>query len=85
MVKTVTDFAGQNGIKDFLIREIHISEDLKYLGSMFTMEPLSVKKVRDFFALQKRHIFCKNKFSQKISLRSSKSLIKLINQFFSRF
>ncbi len=27
MVKTVTDFAGQNGIKDFLIREIHISED----------------------------------------------------------
>ena len=27
MVKTVTDFAEQNGIKAFLIREIHISED----------------------------------------------------------
>ena len=27
MVKTVTDFAEQNGIKDFLIREIHIPED----------------------------------------------------------
>ena len=27
MVKTVTDFAEPNDIKDFLIREIHISED----------------------------------------------------------
>ena len=27
MVKPVTDFAEQNGIKDFLICEIHISED----------------------------------------------------------
>lgn len=40
---------------------------------MFTMEPLSVQKVRDFF------------IRFKISLRSSKSRIKLINQFFSRF
>lgn len=52
---------------------------------MFTMEPLSVQKVRDFFIRFKNATFCKNKFSQKISLRSSKSLIKLINQFFSRF
>lgn len=53
---------------------------------MFTMEPLSVPKVRDFFIRFKNAtFFCKNKFSQKISLRSSKSLIKLINQFFSRF
>ena len=28
-----------------------------------------------FCTLKKRHIFCENKFSQKISLRSSKSLI----------
>ena len=34
-----------------------------------------VKKVRDFFARYKRHIFCENKFSRKISLRSSKSLM----------
>ena len=35
-----------------------------------------VKKVCDFFArFKKRHIFCENKFSRKISLRSSKSLI----------
>ena len=34
-----------------------------------------VKKVRDFFARYKRHIFYKNKFSRKISLRSSKSLM----------
>ena len=27
MVKTVTDFAEQNDIKDFFIRKIHISED----------------------------------------------------------
>ena len=27
MVKTVTGFAEQNDIKDFLIREIHIPED----------------------------------------------------------
>ena len=33
-----------------------------------------VKKVCDFFArFKKRHIFCENKFSRKISLRSSKS------------
>lgn len=34
-----------------------------------------VKKVRDFFARYKRHIFYENKFSRKISLRSSKSLM----------
>ena len=35
-----------------------------------------VKKVFDFFArFKKRHIFCENRFSRKISLRSSKSLI----------
>ena len=35
-----------------------------------------VKKVCDFFArFKKRHIFCENKFSRKISLRSSKSLM----------
>ena len=33
------------------------------------------KKVCDFFHASKRHIFCENKFSRKISLRSSKSLI----------
>lgn len=47
--------------------------------------PQRTKSQRLFYTLQKRHIFCKNKFSQKISLRSSKSLIKRINQFFSRF
>ena len=47
--------------------------------------PQRTKSQRLFYTFQKRHIFCKNKFSQKISLRSSKSLIKLINQFFSRF
>ena len=56
MVKTVTDFAEQNDIKDFLIREMHISEDRKHLGSMLTMEPLSV---------QKRHIFVKINFHKK--------------------
>ena len=53
MVKTVTDFAEQNDIKDFLIREIHIPEDRKHLGSMFTMEPLNVQKVRDFLYASK--------------------------------
>ena len=53
MVKPVTDFAEQNDIKDFLIREIHISEDRKHLGSMFTMEPLSVQKVRGFLYASK--------------------------------
>ena len=57
MVKTVTDFAEQNDIKDFLIREIHIPEDRKHLGSMFTMEPLSVQKVRDFFIRFKNATF----------------------------
>ena len=38
--------------KDFLIREIH-----KHLGSMFTMEPLSVPKVRDFFIRFKNATF----------------------------
>ena len=39
-----------------------------------------VKKVCDFFTrFKKRHIFCENKFSRKISLRSSK---RLINQAF---
>lgn len=55
---------------------------------MFTMEPLSVQKVRDFFIRFKNAtFFVKINFhiSQKISLRSSKSLIKLIHQFFSRF
>ena len=55
------------------------------MGSMFTMEPLSVQKASDFLYASKTPHFCKNKFSQKISLRSSRSLIKLINQFFSRF
>lgn len=34
--------------------------------------PSAYKKSETFCTLQKRHIFCKNKFSQKISLRSSK-------------
>lgn len=53
---------------------------------MFTMEPLSVPKARDFFIRFKNAtFFVKINFHKKISLRSSKSLIKLINQFFSRF
>ena len=68
--------------KDFLIREIH----MKTFGlHVYHGAPQRTKSQRLFYTLQKRHIFCKNKFSQKISLRSSKSLIKLINQFFSRF
>lgn len=52
--------------KDFLIREIHIPEDRKHLGSMFTMEPLSVQKVRDFFIRFKNAtFFVKRNFHKK--------------------
>lgn len=60
--------------KDFLIREIHIPEDCKHLGSMFTMEPLSVQKVRDFFIRFKNAtFFVKINFHKKSRCARQKS------------
>ena len=56
----------------YIFRRLY--EKIRPAGAYFFHQ--RVKKVADFFdTLQKRHIFCEAQASQKISLRSSKSLI----------